>query len=111
LLYVVQALDAGVSARDFRAGKYETNPLMRPFSHGGFATMMGGFLLGDALRDTVLSRASPEIRNAADAAQAVSNVAGFLQSSAIATPHARIAVPVHGIVAIPNEPRRSPPIP
>jgi hypothetical protein len=40
LLYFAQALDAEASARAFAHGRRETNPLMEPFSHGGFVTMM-----------------------------------------------------------------------
>lgn len=105
VLYAAQVLDAAASARAFRAGFSETNPLVQPFSHGGFVTMMGGFLFGDLLRSAVLSRAAPEVRNAADTAQAAANVGGFLQSSTAIAPRAHTAVPVHGVIALPNDPR------
>lgn len=85
IMYALQGVDAVNSANNFRAhGMHETNPMMRPFSHGGALTMAAGFGLGDILRHALLRHASPGVRNAADGAQAASNIMGILQTNAAA---------------------------
>jgi len=82
LMYAAQLADAVNSASAFKNnGEHETNPMMKPFSHGGAPTMALGFGLGDLLRNAVLRHASPGTRNTADAAQAASNLMGILQTN------------------------------
>jgi hypothetical protein len=78
----LQAADAINSANAFRThGEHETNPMMAPFSHGGAPTMMAGFGIGDLLRHALLRHASQGTKNTADAAQAVMNALGILQTN------------------------------
>jgi hypothetical protein len=82
-LYVLQAFDSVQSARALRfGGAAERNALMRPFSHAGAGGMALGFALGDVLRDVVLRRSPKEVKLAADAAQAASNLEGILATRA-----------------------------
>lgn len=81
LVYALQGIDAMQSAAAFRRGGHEINPMMQPFSHGGAPTMMAGFALGDLLRNALLRHASQGTRNTADGAQALSNLAGILQTN------------------------------
>lgn len=80
ILYGLQAADAMRSAQDFKVGGHETNPMLAPFSHGGAPMMALGFGLGDVLRNVLLRHASQGTRNTADGGQALSNLAGILQT-------------------------------
>jgi hypothetical protein len=82
-LYVLQALDSVQSARAMRfGGADERNSFMRPFSHSGAAGMALGFALGDVLRDAAFRHSPKEVKLAADAAQAASNLEGILATRA-----------------------------
>lgn len=81
-MYLAQLADAVNSTRGFKSGEHETNPTMRPFSHGGIPMMLLGFGIGDALRDHLLRHASKGTRNTADAMQTVLNLAGIAQTNA-----------------------------
>ena len=82
-LYVLQAFDSVQSARALRVGgSYERNTLLRPFSHAGSTGMALGFALGDVVRDLVLRHSPEQVRRAADAAQAASNLEGILATRA-----------------------------
>jgi len=80
--YVLQAFDAAQSARGLRLGGRETNPMMKPFSHGGAMTMGLGFAVGDLIRGAVLRRSSNKVKIAADVMQGVSNVQGLIATEA-----------------------------
>ncbi len=81
LMYALQAADAVKSGQLFQhPSTYETNPMMKPFSHGGAPTMALGFGLGDILRNALLRHASQGTRNTADILQGLSNVQGIAQT-------------------------------
>ena len=80
-MYVLQIADAIISANGFEhQGMKETNPMMRPFSHGGLPMMLVGFGLGDVLHRIVMRKASVGAKNTANALQAASNIEGIAQS-------------------------------
>lgn len=82
LMYAAQLADAMNSGGAFaHNGEHETNPMMAPFSHGGAPTMAVGFGLGDLLHHYLLRHVSQGTRNTADAIQALSNVAGIMQTN------------------------------
>lgn len=82
-MYALQVADAIISVRGFeRQGMAETNPTMRPFSHGGVGMMLVGFGAGDILRGILFRRASAGEKNTVNALQAASNVEGIIQSLA-----------------------------
>ncbi len=79
-VYALQAVDAIESARSFRRpGGFETNPTMKPWSHGGAATMALGFALGDLARGAIF-RHSHKASNASDLAQIAVSVQSILQT-------------------------------
>jgi hypothetical protein len=84
ILYGLQGYDAVNSANFFKAkpGNHETDPLMNPFSHGGAATMAGGFEMYNLLRDLILHKiGGRKLEDAGDASQAYSNYAGIKQTN------------------------------
>ena len=81
VLYALQAVDAfetSIALR--RPRRYEQNRIMRPFAHGGFPTLIVGFAVGDLVRDAVTRRAPEPVRDGANAAQALANVDGILNT-------------------------------
>lgn len=82
IMYALQIVDAEESARLFRRGGYETHAGMKPFSHGGFATMALGFAIQDILRDLALRRSGAQTQNAFDYLQVGNNVVGIMQTEA-----------------------------
>jgi hypothetical protein len=55
---------------------------MNPFSHGGAATMAGGFEMYNLLRDLILHKiGGRKLEDAGDASQAYSNYAGIKQTN------------------------------
>ena len=82
ILYVLQLVDSIQSAHGRRIGAVETNPMVKPFSHGGAATYALGFALGDVLRTAVFRHAPKAVSDAADGAQAMSNLGGILDTRA-----------------------------
>lgn len=80
-MYVLQIADSIISANGFRCQHLsETNPTMRPFSHGGASMMLVGFGVGDLVRHIIFRRASTGMKNTVDALQAATNVEGILQT-------------------------------
>lgn len=95
IMYVAQIADAFISANffarkhfvnqssgDVYTTAHETNPMMKPFSHGGVGMMVVGFAVGDILRGQLFRRSSSRTRAAVDYAQGASNVAGILETNA-----------------------------
>ncbi len=80
IMYAAQLFDAANSARSLANGGQEKDPVMQPFSHGGFPTMAAGFGLTDLLRGALLHRASQGTRNTGDAAQTLLNLTGIAQT-------------------------------
>jgi hypothetical protein len=81
VVYAFQAYDAAQTAVALRhEHRREQNPIMRPFSHGGFATLALGFALGDVARERILRRAPEVVRDGANSAQAFSNLDGILNT-------------------------------
>ena len=93
-MYLLQAYDAQNSAKAFRNGEHETNPMMKPFSHGGAPTMALGFAGGDLLRNALLKHfhATPATESAVDGAQALQNALGIMQTDRN-MPHAAVQMP------------------
>ena len=81
IMYALQGADAMNSANKFRTGLHETDPLMKPFSHGGAPMMALGFGLIDMMRQAMMKHASPGTQNTADALQGLSNLAGIMQTN------------------------------
>jgi hypothetical protein len=81
VVYAFQAYDAAQTAAALRhEHRREQNAMVRPFSHGGFATLALGFALGDVARERILRRAPEAVRDGADAAQAFTNLDGILNT-------------------------------
>ncbi|HEY4440922.1 MAG TPA: hypothetical protein VGN14_10715 [Candidatus Elarobacter sp.] len=81
VLYVLQAIDAMETSIALRQPRhFEQNRMVRPFSHGGFPTLLVGFALGDVVRDRIMRRAPEQAREGANAAQALANVDGILNT-------------------------------
>lgn len=81
-LYALQAIDAVQTAAALRKPyRSETNPMLRPFTHGGIPTIALGFALGDITRDRMFRRASHRERQSIDALQAISNVDGIIMTA------------------------------
>ncbi|MBV8580055.1 MAG: hypothetical protein JOZ86_05420 [Candidatus Eremiobacteraeota bacterium] len=81
LVYVLQAYDAVQTSIALRAhNRYEQNGSMRPFSHGGLPTIALGFALGDLTRARLLRHAPEEVSESANAAQALANLDGILNT-------------------------------
>lgn len=79
LLYVLQTYDAVQTAAALRKhNQVERNPMVRPFTRGGVATLVLGFAAGNLARDMLLRRAPDEVRAAANAAQAFANLDGII---------------------------------
>ena len=53
---------------------------MRPFSHGGIPTLVLGFALGDIARERLTQRSPERQRETANAAQALANLDGILNT-------------------------------
>jgi len=82
LMYALQAFDAVQTANALRkTGRYESNGMLRPFTHGGAPTIFAGFAIGDILRDKLFAHARASHRDAIDAAQALSNVEGIVTTA------------------------------
>ncbi len=64
LLVAAQLYDAANSAKSFQHNRGETNPWMKPFSHGGAATMMLGMATYDAGEMLALRNSSVGRKNA-----------------------------------------------
>lgn len=109
LVYGLQAADAANSSKAFGKGLHETNPLMRPFSHGGPLMMGGGFALGDLVRNALLRHASQGTQNTAAAAQALSNLLGIGQTNAAL--HGRAGATPPLVAPTPAPPQHRIPIP
>jgi hypothetical protein len=83
-LYGLQGYDAVNSANFFKAkpGNHETDPIMKPFSHGGAVTMAGGFEFYNLLRDLILHKlGGQKAADAGDLSQIYSNVQGIKQTN------------------------------
>ena len=85
-MYGAQAYDAFNTAQFLRSSppgvnRFETDALMRPFSHGGAPTMLAGFAIYDVLKD-LFTRHNPKLRAILEAAQLVQNVGGIAKTNA-----------------------------
>ena len=66
-----------VTPRDLTAWPTEGNPIMRPWSHGGFSTLMLGWTLGEISGSYMTRSWSPHQRTLAAVASAASHVQGI----------------------------------
>ena len=88
-MYAIEAYDAMTSADCFASHAptnvrcVEGNPVMRPFSHGGFITMAAGFALYDIARDLALRhvKANAAVRTAVYGKQIADNLVGIIQTA------------------------------
>lgn len=81
-MYGAQLYDAVNSANFMRSPRsFETDPFMRPFSHGGVPTMLAGFALTDLIRNLALRHASTGTKNLGDILQFLANAQGIAQTN------------------------------
>jgi hypothetical protein len=84
VLYAIQALDAARTDAGIRHCRMkESNPLMRPFAHGGFLMLESAFAIGDLIRWRLLRHASAGTRRELDEVQIGTNAEGILQTASV----------------------------
>jgi hypothetical protein len=80
--YAGQALDATLSGAVLHTGNaLETNPQMKPFSHGGTATMLLGYALYDLVSGALQRRMKPAEKDAIAEQQILSNAEGSITTA------------------------------